>query len=45
MPHNQNRGMFLSTKMFFLILSCKTPENVPARKFFMDVARAGVGAP
>jgi hypothetical protein len=31
--------------MFFSILSGKTPETVPARKFFMDVARTGVGAP
>jgi hypothetical protein len=31
--------------MFFSILSCETLENVPARKFFMDVARAGAGAP
>jgi hypothetical protein len=45
MPQNQNRGMFPSTKMFFSILSGKTPETVPAQKFFMDVARAGAGAP
>jgi hypothetical protein len=31
--------------MFFSILSFEMPEKVPARQFFMDVARAGVGAP
>jgi len=45
MPQNQNRGMFPSTKMFFSILSCKTLEKIPARKFFMDAAQAGAGAP
>jgi hypothetical protein len=31
--------------MFFSILPSETLENVPARKFVVDVARAGVGAP
>jgi len=31
--------------MFFSILSFEMPENVPARKLFMDVAQAGAGAP
>jgi hypothetical protein len=31
--------------MVFLILFCEPLEDFPARKLFMDVARAGVGAP
>jgi hypothetical protein len=31
--------------MFFSILSREPLENCEAQKFFMDVARAGVGTP
>jgi hypothetical protein len=41
---SESRGVSL-IKMLFSILSFETPENFSARKFLMDVARAGVGAP